>query len=233
MVRKIERINPDGSLTEIKKCIKENKPKLHDFSIVQKLKKDKVITDEQIKKVEEIIENRDNNIEYDDSMFLDSNIQEQKEKEYKSIEVKDMGLLTKKEKPVETKLSEEDLNTIKSVFDDTFNTFDNGNEDKMKDIETVKIIIKELLAVDKHLPSTTKLNNIQVTELAQAKYLNSFFKSPIIDLYMNQFMKLKRSETKEITTNLLDGLLSIGNTSMNNNSNFDESKGILGNRWKR
>jgi hypothetical protein len=147
------------------------------------------------------------------------------------IEVIDMGLLSKKEP--ENKLSENDLETIKSVFDDTFNTFDNGNEDKMKDIETVKIIIKELLAVDKHLPSTTKLNPIQVTELAQAKYLNSFFKSPIIDLYMNQFMKLKRSETKEITTNLLDGLLSIGNTSMHGNNQFDESKGILGSRWKR
>ena len=147
-------------------------------------------------------------------------------------EVEPMGLL-RKEKIPENKLSEDDLNTIKSVFDDTFNTFDNGNEDKMKDIETVKIIIKELLAVDKHLPSTTKLNAVQVTELAQAKYLNSFFKSPIIDLYMNQFMKLKRSETKEITTNLLDGLLSIGNTSMHNNNQFDESKGILGSRWKR
>jgi hypothetical protein len=142
-----------------------------------------------------------------------------------------MSLLSKKEP--ENKLSDTDLETIKSVFDDTFNTFDNGNEDKMKDIETVKIIIKELLAVDKHLPSTTKLNSVQVTELAQAKYLNSFFKSPIIDLYMNQFMKLKRSETKEITSNLLDGLLSIGNTSMHSNNQFDESKGILGSRWKR
>jgi len=148
-------------------------------------------------------------------------------------EVEPMGLLSKKEPIQETKLSEDDLNTIKSVFDNTFNTFDNGNEDKMKEIETVKIIIKELLAVDKHLPSTTKLNSVQVTELAQAKYLNSFFKSPIIDLYMNQFMKLKRSETKEITTNLLDGLLSIGNTSMHNTQQFDESKGILGSRWKR
>jgi hypothetical protein len=144
-----------------------------------------------------------------------------------------MSFLKKKEVIEDKPLSEENLNLIKSVFDDTFDNFESGNEDKMKDIETVKIIIKELLAVDKHLPSTTKLNNIQVTELAQAKYLNSFYKSPIIDLYMNQFMKLKRSQTKEITTNLLDGLLSIGNNSMRGNDNNQETKGILGTRWKR
>jgi hypothetical protein len=200
-----------------------------------------MVTKKRVSK--KIIEPKED-IEFDESIFLDSNIQEQKEKEEeKSLlqkidlpelqkEAVDMNIFKKKEPAIETKLSDEDLNTIKSVFDDTFNTFDNGNEDKMKDIETVKIIIKELLAVDKHLPSTTKLDNVQVTELAQAKYLNAFFKSPIIDLYMNQFMKLKRSQTKEITTNLLDGLLSLGSTSMHNNA-VDESKSILGNRWKR
>jgi hypothetical protein len=200
-----------GQQKDFDKCVS-----IDDLMIIKELKEKNIITDEQIAKVKEIKD------KINEKSLIEEN---------NTIEVIDMGLLSKKEP--ENKLSENDLETIKSVFDDTFNTFDNGNEDKMKDIETVKIIIKELLAVDKHLPSTTKLNPIQVTELAQAKYLNSFFKSPIIDLYMNQFMKLKRSETKEITTNLLDGLLSIGNTSMHGNNQFDESKGILGSRWKR
>jgi hypothetical protein len=217
-MRKIEELDDsDIKILSSKRKKKEVKPKIREYKIIQDLKEGGLITDEQINKVEEIKD------KIDEKALIE---------EENKLEVIDMGLLTKKEEPTQ-KLSENDLNEIKSVFDNTFNTFDNGNEDKMKDIETVKIIIKELLAVDKHLPSTTKLNNTQVTELAQAKYLNSFFKSPIIDLYMNQFMKLKRSETEKITTNLLDGLLSIGNTSMHNNNQSDESKGILGSRWKR
>lgn len=193
-------------------------------------------------------------IEFDDSIFSDEDkknaereiiIEQQiiKKEEEKSLlqkidlpklkEDKEMGLLRKEVPKEVNKLSEEDLNTIQGVFNDTFSHLDDGQEDKLKDTEIVKVIVKELLSVDKHLPSTTKLNNIQVTELAQAKYLNSFFKSPIIDIYMNQFMKLKRSETKEITTNLLDGLLNIGTSSSSRNNQFDDSKGILGNRWKR
>jgi hypothetical protein len=112
-------------------------------------------------------------------------------------------------------LTEKDKEEIKSIISDSF-LFDEttlGNQqNQMKDVETVKVIINELLGVKKHLPSTTNLTTNQVHGITKLKTVNKIFKSSLADEYIYNLEELKRSETKE-PLNMLNGLFNIANNS--------------------
>lgn len=119
----------------------------------------------------------------------------------------------------------ESLLSDKSTFD--------SDSDKMKDVETVKIIINELLAVKKHLPSTTNLTTNQVHGLSKLKTLNKIFKSPLIDEYIYDIAEYKRSETKE-PFNMLKGFFDLAsNVRATENTNLSTMDRILGNKGKQ
>lgn len=114
----------------------------------------------------------------------------------------------------------ESLLSDKSMFDEADN--------RMKDVETVKIIIKELLAVKKHLPSTTNLTTNQVHGLSKLKTINKIFKSPLIDEYIYSIAEYKRSETKE-PFNMLKGFFDLAsNVKTYENTSASTMDRILG-----
>jgi len=81
---------------------------------------------------------------------------------------------------------------------------------KLKDVQTLNVIINELLAVKEHLPSTTNLAKVQVHGVAKLKTVNQVFKSPLIDEYVFNIQELKRSETSE-PYNMLKGFFDMAN----------------------
>ena len=148
-----------------------------------------------------------------------------------------MGLL-KKDKPVisETAILNESLKTeiskvIKESLLSDSSMFDDGN--KLKDVETVKIIINELLGVKKHLPSTTNLTKNQVHGLAKLRTLNKIFKSPLLDEYAFSIAEYKRSETDK-SFNMLRGFFDLANSVRNNDmQNISTIDRILGQKGKQ
>ncbi len=107
------------------------------------------------------------------------------------------------------------------------------NNDKMKDVETVKVIINELLAVKKHLPSTTNLTTNQVHGLSKLKTINKVFKSPLIDEYIFNIAEYKRSETKE-PFNMLKGFFDLAsNVRATEDINMSTMDRILGHKGKQ
>jgi len=142
---------------------------------------------------------------------------------------------------IETKntLNPED---IKQISDNISKTFQEslfseesdleGNNDQIKDLETVKIIIKEVLAVKKNLPSTTNLKTQQVHGLTKIKTLNRIFKSPLLDEYAFNIMELKRSETEK-PVNMLEGLFGLAKNTQNlQNENMGTIDRIFGRKGK-
>ncbi len=104
---------------------------------------------------------------------------------------------------------------------------------EMKDVETVKIIINELLAVKKHLPSTTNLTTNQVHGLSKLKTINKIFKSPLIDEYIFNIAEYKRSETKE-PFNMLKGFFDLAsNVRHQEDINMSTMDRILGTKGKQ
>jgi len=111
--------------------------------------------------------------------------------------------------------------------------FGNGSENKLKDVETVKVIINELLSVKKHLPSTTNLTTNQVHGLSKLKTLNKIFKSPLIDEYIYDIAEYKRSETKE-PFNMLKGFFDLANNVRSTEDiNMGTMDRILGRKGKQ
>lgn len=143
--------------------------------------------------------------------------------------------MTKEEKQLKSGLSEIDKEEIKSIISDSllFDESSLGNQNQnIKDVETVKVIINELLGVKKHLPSTTNLTTNQVHGISKLKTVNKIFKSSLATEYIFNLEELKRSETKE-PQNMLNGLFNIAN----NSSKFinEETTGlnrILGRKGK-
>jgi len=120
---------------------------------------------------------------------------------------------------------QESLLSDKSAFD--------GKDNKLKDVETVKVIINELLSVKKHLPSTTNLTTNQVHGITKLKTINKIFKSPLIDEYVYNIMELKRSET---TTpfNMLKGFFDLAsNVRSTEDVNLSTMDRILGHKGKQ
>ena len=121
----------------------------------------------------------------------------------------------KSQKIEKSQLSETDKEEIKSIISDSL-LFDESaigtQQQDMKDVETVKVIINELLGVKKHLPSTTNLTTSQVHGITKLKTINKIFKSSLASEYIYNLEELKRSETKE-PQNMLNGLFNIANNS--------------------
>ena len=132
-------------------------------------------------------------------------------------------------------LNESLKNEISKVIKESLlsdsSTLDDGN--KLKDVETVKVIINELLGVKKHLPSTTNLTKNQVHGISKLKTVNKIFKSPLIDEYVYNIEELKRSET-DTPFNMLKGFFDLANsvrsTDIQNMSAMDR---ILGHKGKQ
>jgi hypothetical protein len=111
--------------------------------------------------------------------------------------------------------------------------FGNGQENKLKDVETVKVIINELLSVKKHLPSTTNLTKNQVHGLAKLKTINKLAKSPLIDEYIFNIEELKRSET-DTPFNMLKGFFDLANNVRSTEDiNMGTMDRILGRKGKQ
>lgn len=68
-----------------------------------------------------------------------------------------------------------------------------SNDDTLKNLELAKIIVKEILNPN-HLDSLSSISNIQVTDFTNAKLLNTYYRIPEIDEYIDNFLSYKRSE---------------------------------------
>lgn len=124
----------------------------------------------------------------------------------------------------EKELSKKDVEQIskeiaaqnESILAQTFGKegVENSPATNIKDIEAVKIVMHELLNVDRHIPSTTNLTKRQIYAVARMQTFNKLSKSPLIDSYLKTMLELKRSETVE-PTNLLKGLLDLATYHVN------------------
>jgi len=120
---------------------------------------------------------------------------------------------------------QESLLSDESAFD--------AQNNKLKDVETVKIIINELLSVKKHLPSTTNLTTNQVHGITKLKTINKVFKSPLIDEYIFNIEELKRSETSQ-PFNMLKGFFDLASNVRNvEDVNLSPMDRILGHKGKQ
>jgi len=101
-----------------------------------------------------------------------------------------------------------------------------GGNDKtnMTDIDTVKIIINEVL-IDDNLESLTNLDNDEIETIVNAITLNEMFQNPLIQTKIVAFLKLKRSYTKD-PRNLLEYLFRFANSRM------PDSEGVVSNLAK-
>jgi len=106
-------------------------------------------------------------------------------------------------------------NDIKDIIQDSLLIDDSKfQQQNIKDIDAVKIIINELGVNKKLLPATTNLTTKQIHGIAKLKTVNKIFKSPLIDDYITNIQELKRSETKE-PFSMLKGLFDLANNQSN------------------
>lgn len=141
----------------------------------------------------------------------------------------------KKEKSVkkDSQFNDSQLTELKSILTDAFGgDSENGGIDtnSIKELETAKLILA-IITDSKNLDSTTNLNEEEIEDLANARYLNLIFNDELIDEFCIRYESLKRSQTKE-SKNLLNILAEITgkvNDSMVGSSGFSR---ILGDRFK-
>jgi hypothetical protein len=82
--------------------------------------------------------------------------------------------------------------------DNTDNTNDsNLNIEHLKALEIAKIIVQETLK-EKNIKSLSFLNAEQVDDIVKAKLLNTYYQIPEINNYINDFLKLKRSQDGQL-----------------------------------
>ena len=130
-----------------------------------------------------------------------------------------MGLLSKKEvqpalTSTTTTLSPEALaavsaNIRSSLIEDSTLVGDGGGAGSMGDLDTVKIIINEVL-IDDNLESLSNLDDAQIETLTNAITLNDLFQNPLISTKIKAFLKLQRSKTSS-PRNLLEYLFRFAN----------------------
>ena len=89
--------------------------------------------------------------------------------------------------------SNEINDNIQNMLENVHNKSNNNEIDDLKTLELAKIIVKELLNVDKNVKSLSILNQEQIEDITNAYLLNSYYKIPDIDEYVKNFLELKRS----------------------------------------
>jgi len=125
-----------------------------------------------------------------------------------------MGLLTKKPvtpAPVMTPdaIAQVSANIRQSLVNDVSLTSRGNDGAAMGDLDTVKIIINEVL-IDDNLESLSNLNDDQIETLTNAITMNDLFQNPLITTKINAFLKLQRSKTSD-SRNLLEYLFRFAN----------------------
>lgn len=108
--------------------------------------------------------------------------------------------------------------TLKESLFSDMDSIGNGNANDFKDIETVKIILKETL-IKENLASLSNLDEEQKEGLSNTMSLNKVFKNPLVAKKCQLDLELSRSITKE-KTNLLNHVFKLAN---NTGNNFNES----------
>lgn len=93
-------------------------------------------------------------------------------------------------------MTENNNPSITDIVSSTLQTnknISNSNElEALKGLELAKIILKEFLD-DKNLFSLSFLDNEQIDDIANAKILNTYYDIPEIDEYIDNILKLFRS----------------------------------------
>lgn len=139
----------------------------------------------------------------------------------------------KNEKSVkkESSLNDSQLTELKDILNGAFGDSDNNGDlsNSIKELETAKLILA-IITDGKNLDSTTNLNEEEIEDLANARYLNLIFDDELVDEFIIRYESLKRSQTKE-SKNLLNILADI--TGKVNDSTFNNGfSRILGDRFK-
>lgn len=110
--------------------------------------------------------------------------------------------------------------TLKESLFSDMNSIGTNNNNDFKDIETVKIILKETL-IKENLASLSNLDEEQKEGLSNTISLNKVFKNPLVSKKCELDLELSRSITKE-KTNLLNHVFKLAN----NTSNVINESGI-------
>lgn len=136
----------------------------------------------------------------------------------------------KKSVKKESTLNDSQLTELKDILNGAFGGSDNSDlSNSIKELETAKLILA-IITDGKNLDSTTNLNEDEIEDLANARYLNLIFDDELVDEFIIRYESLKRSQTKE-SKNLLNILADI--TGKVNDSAFNNGfSRILGDRFK-